>query len=156
MANSFYPSKKKITLAEQMLALRQSYPGAECFIVGHKKLVWKGALRPSALSNTYPVVLECSIGYKPKVFVSGDGIKKIDEPGFPHIFHRDREKNKIELCLCYGDDFTSDMLIAETYIPWAIEWLYYYEIWLVTGEWCGGGIHPISPKDKSKNRHRKE
>lgn len=42
------------------------------------------------------------------------------------------------------------MLIADTYIPWAIEWLYYYEIWLVTGEWCGGGIHPTTAKPKSE------
>jgi len=21
-------------------------------------------------------------------------------------------------------------------------WLFYYEIWLATGEWCGGGVHP--------------
>ena len=53
-------------------------------------------------------------------------------------------------CLCYGDEFASDMLIADTYIPWAIEWLYYYEIWLVTGEWCGGGIHPTTAKPKSE------
>ena len=150
MVNSFFRAKKKITLAEQMFALRQSYPEAECFIAGHKKLIWKGNLRPSAISNTYPVALEYSIGWKPKVFVSGDGVKKIDDPDFPHVFHRDIEKNEIQLCLCYGDDFTSEMLIAETYIPWAIEWLYYYEIWLVTGEWCGGGLHPVAKGKKAK------
>lgn len=150
MANSFFHSPEKITLPEQMFALRHAFAGAECYISGHKKLIWKGTLRPSELSNSYSVILEYSLGHKPRVIVSGEGIKKLDDPDFPHIFHRDREKNEIEICLCYGDEFASDMLIADTYIPWAIEWLYYYEIWLVTGEWCGGGIHPTTAKPKSK------
>ena len=152
MAKSFYRSKKKLTLAEQLFALRQSYSDAECYIVGHKKLVWKGTLCPTTLSRTYPVALEYTLGYKPKVTVSGDGIRKIDDPDFPHVFHRDYKKNEVEICLCYGDDFSSDMLIADTYIPWAIEWLYFYEIWLVTGEWHGGGLHPSIRKETTKTK----
>ena len=46
------------------------------------------------------------------------------------------------------------MNIAETIIPWASEWLLHYEIWLATGEWQGGGIHPdIS---KKRNKHKKQ
>ncbi len=26
-------------------------------------------------------------------------------------------------------------------IPWISEWFYYYENWLVTAKWLGGGIH---------------
>jgi hypothetical protein len=33
------------------------------------------------------------------------------------------------------------MPIALTIIPWLLEWLVYYEAWLVTGEWLGGGVH---------------
>lgn len=31
------------------------------------------------------------------------------------------------------------MLLSDKVIPWAIEWLFYYEIWLATGEWQSGG-----------------
>ena len=31
------------------------------------------------------------------------------------------------------------MLIADTIVHWAIEWLYYYENWAYTGKWLGGG-----------------
>lgn len=34
------------------------------------------------------------------------------------------------------------MLIANTIVPWAVEWLFFYEVWLVTGEWGGGGEWP--------------
>jgi hypothetical protein len=33
------------------------------------------------------------------------------------------------------------MPLAMTVIPWISEWLYFYELWLVTGEWLGGGTH---------------
>ena len=29
------------------------------------------------------------------------------------------------------------MLIVDTIVPWAAEWLLHYEIWLATGEWFG-------------------
>lgn len=34
------------------------------------------------------------------------------------------------------------MRIANTILPWTSLWLYYYEIWLGTGKWEGGGDHP--------------
>ena len=35
----------------------------------------------------------------------------------------------------YNDDW------SDTLIPWTSLWLYYYEIWIETGEWVGGGKH---------------
>lgn len=145
MANNYNWGKKKLTLAEQFFALKQAYKDSTCFIQGHHTLIWRGQVCPSPLSNTYPVEIRYSLGSRPIVTVYGDNIKKIDDPDFPHVFHKNKKTNTVELCLSYGD-FDSSMLIADTYVPWAIEWLYYYEIWLATGEWRGGGIHPKSKK----------
>ena len=41
-------------------------------------------------------------------------------------------------------EWTFDTLVSKSIIPWAVEWLYYYEVWLATNEWCGGGEHPNS------------
>ena len=54
------------------------------------------------------------------------------------------------------------MLLAKTTVPWASRWLYYYELWLVTGKWLGGGIaHStndkdigVTPKNRIINRER--
>ncbi len=48
------------------------------------------------------------------------------------------------------------MRIATTVIPWLLEWLVYYEAWQATGEWLGGGEHPListsgSARDKGDN-----
>ena len=47
------------------------------------------------------------------------------------------------LCLYYPDydEWNYMDSWAETLIPWASLWLYYFEIWLMTDEWLGGGIH---------------
>jgi hypothetical protein len=39
------------------------------------------------------------------------------------------------------------MLLCQTIVPWISEWLLHYEIWLVTGKWCAGGIHPTVKSD---------
>ena len=49
------------------------------------------------------------------------------------------------LCLHFPGEWDPRMLISETIIPWASEWLYFHELWLATGEWHGGGHNP-SPK----------
>jgi hypothetical protein len=37
------------------------------------------------------------------------------------------------------------MFIAETIVPWACEWLAYYEIWKATGHWSGDQEPPPPP-----------
>jgi hypothetical protein len=47
------------------------------------------------------------------------------------------------LCLFSPElrEWDIDDLIADTTIFWAAEWLYFYEGWLVTKKWHGGGRH---------------
>jgi hypothetical protein len=44
-------------------------------------------------------------------------------------------------------EWTPDDLIAHTTVFWAWEWLLFYEGWLVTKKWKGGGRHPASNND---------
>ena len=55
-----------------------------------------------------------------------------------------------DLCLYLpgSGEWYPDKPVAATILPWASLWLYYYEIWLATGEWLGGGVHPVDSKDK--------
>jgi hypothetical protein len=47
--------------------------------------------------------------------------------------------------LCLFDpsacEWTPCDLLAETTVPWTIDWLACYEGWRATGEWTGGGRH---------------
>jgi hypothetical protein len=55
------------------------------------------------------------------------------------------------LCLYWGrrNDWTPDMALRDTIIPWTAEWLFYYELWLETGRWLGSSSHD-APAERPK------
>lgn len=34
------------------------------------------------------------------------------------------------------------MRLDQTIVPWTMLWLFYFEEWLASGDWKGGGMHP--------------
>jgi hypothetical protein len=60
-------------------------------------------------------------------------------PNPPHVYRSDDDS----LCLYWPMEWswTPTASLAATIVPWSALWLYYYEAWLVTGEWLG----PSSP-----------
>jgi hypothetical protein len=92
--------------------------------------------------------LRYRIGERPKVHILEPDLEaeaKVKDMRLPHVF------SGAELCLfryAYGD-WNSNMLLSVSVIPWVSEWLFFYEIWLATGNWEGGGEHPtINDKDE--------
>lgn len=146
MANNLFQQQPHYRLIDQQIALMQSYPDAVCYI-HHGTLTWEGAICPTALSRTYQVSVTYKIGLRPQVTVTGDDLPGLDRPDFPHKFTIDRKNNSVKICLHLRHEFDSSELISDCIIPWAAEWLYFYEIWLATGEWCGGGKHPGRPAE---------
>lgn len=142
MGNRRHIKEKRIRLTEQLISLRADYPSATCEI--HKNtLFWSAKIQPTPLSREYSVRIVYKLGNPPHVWVFGKELQKLDDPGFPHKFDIDLEKQRVRICLYRYREFSSAKFLSKTIIPWTIEWLYYYEIWLATGEWCGGGEHPI-------------
>ena len=65
-----------------------------------------------------------------------------DEP-IPHTFEGDQpDTDDPCLYLPGSGEWSSDKKLALTFVPWLSLWLFFYESWLVTGEWQGGGVHP--------------
>lgn len=105
-------------------------------------LMWEGYLIPKPFSPQYKVRIEYSLGKRPKVYVIEP--KKLDvhpdDPKLPHVWNHDKQ----HICIYFPDgmEWNESKLLAQTIAPWASEWLYFYEIWLETGKWKGGGTHP--------------
>lgn len=110
------------------------------------ELTWEGNLTPSPLSQTYRVKVYLRKGKRPKIFVLEPKLQIPEGKKLPHVY------SKNDLCLYYpnGNEWNEEKFLVQTIIPWTSEWLYHYEIWLTTGKWNGGGIHPPTNKKLSK------
>ena len=99
--------------------------------MGPDRLSWTGRLQPCELSRVYTVQITYTRGRYPAIRILDPQLKR-DRDGFlPHTYD-DRS-----LCLHDAGQWADHMLIVDTIVPWAAEWLLHYEIWVATGEWLG-------------------
>ena len=139
----------KISLVKQGISLILAYPKSKIYF-DKNRFTWLALIKPTPLSNEYNVVIKYSLKGSPEVWVKGDNLEKIDAIDFPHIYETDKERNMVKICLYLpGLDWNKSKYISNTIVPWTVEWLYFYEVWLATGKWCGGGIHPRLDRAKS-------
>lgn len=149
MANKYFKNIP-LSLLQQKVALCSIYKGSKCSIDKKKnQLFWSGIIKPTAFSKGYKVLMLYKLWESPKVWVFGNELEKLDAEDFPHKFDIDAEAKMVRICLYRYSEFNVYKLLANTIIPWTVEWLYFYELWLATGEWLGGGEHPNVGEEKT-------
>lgn len=146
---------KAISLVNQKIDLLQSFPDASCYI-NKDALHWSGVLCPSPLSRRYRVEMVYKPIKSPRIYVYDERISTMDISKIPHHFEIDKDSGKIALCLYTNGEFTPHKWLSKTIIPWAVEWLFHYEIWLSTGNWYGGGKHPNTGSRKKLDKLMEE
>ncbi|ASZ15882.1 MULTISPECIES: hypothetical protein [Bacillus cereus group] len=148
MASKKVPFKKYyIPISQQIIAMNLAFPD---FKVEWKKntVIWTGSLQPTPLSKGYTVEIAYSLDMQqPEVIVLNPSLQKRGKEKIPHVY----PGNKLCLFRPKKKEWTKQMFIFETIVPWASLWLYYYEVWHATGEWLGGGEHPIARKKQKKS-----
>ena len=132
-----------MTLAQQKFALERAYPDAHCEL-NRGVLIWRAVVRPTALSRQYQVKIWCDENHQPRIVVSGDSLRGLSNSDFPHKYDIDETHRLVRVCLYLPSEFDPMKSFSDTLVPWAVEWLFHYEIWLATGEWRGGGVHPVN------------
>jgi hypothetical protein len=122
-----------LTLPQQIGRMSSTYPGFRATF--HRGDVsWTGNLQPSAISQTFKVKIDYSLRRRPKVWVLDP------KPQSPDRHKRVRHTfSDGSICLHLHDEWTPQMYIAETIVPWLGLWLLHYEAWHATGQWLGGG-----------------
>jgi hypothetical protein len=113
---------------------------------------WQGAVRPLLqtflVDITYraPLVIEqLSVRVlQPRVRVLSPPLRQ--RPGdpegrLPHVYYG--PNGEVTLCMLDpdSDDWSPFDSLAQTTMPWIIEWLAAYEGWRATGEWTASGRH---------------
>lgn len=150
MASDFF--QRDLSLIRQLLRFKQLLPDFAAYIRRHSCLVAEGEITPTPLAETYRVRVEYAADKWPKVWVKTPALVP-REPGgrIPHMYGQKR------LCLFYprGNEWSGDMYVADSFVPWAAEWLHYYELWHATGEWLGGGHEPGNSEPYRHTKHRK-
>lgn len=116
-------------------------------------------LQHSSKSKKFVVELEYIEANKiPKIFIDAEQFPEDKLEEIPHKYGIKNRKGKkyVEVCLYYKKEWNRTMNISDTIIPWLIEWLYFYDMWLITGKWCGGGKHPTKKDIKKHDKNLEE
>jgi hypothetical protein len=142
---STLPAPRKPTLAQRALELHAlAWPGASVALLSGRELQYRFTISPSAFGRQYECLLAMKpdsrmpllFVLKPDLIALGNGQRP------PHIYPHDGPG--VSLCLWWPKrrEWSPQMKLADTYMAWTAEWLWYFEDWLSTGEWAGGGEHP--------------
>jgi hypothetical protein len=101
--------------------------------------VWTCPVKPTALSNIYTIKINYHVGKFPKCYIINPKKLPLAEGAtrLPHTY--DSQKQQLCLFYPYYREWDSTKPIAITIVHWAIQWLFFYEIWVFTGKWNGGG-----------------
>jgi hypothetical protein len=105
--------------------------------------VWRFEATPSPLSRFYGLRIDYRQGNTPDVYVERPNLKLLaGGRRLPHVYQQD----PVQLCLYLPRtyEWQAWMRIDNTIVPWAILWLFYFEEWLSSDEWKGGGEHPVA------------
>jgi hypothetical protein len=132
---------KDLSPEQQCIRLRSSQISQGRGYVRLGELTWKFDVQPHPLSRTYTLQIRFRKNSSPKVFVLHPNLKELaGGRKLPHVY----SSKLVQLCLYFPGDreWTPDKSIVETLVPWAYLWLMYFEYWLATNEWQGGGMHP--------------
>jgi len=130
------------------------------------KTTWKGEITPFDRDYTISITLYHShrINLKngiivnpprnPRVIVEHPDLKLTVQDSLDAHFYFNRENPRLSpLCLYHpveGLQWSDDMPMSETLVPWIIQHLGAYEIWQDTGTWNLPEKHPDGSKDSEE------
>lgn len=129
---------KPRTLAQQAFLLGQLPLTSHCR-VARGRLRWEGRIEPTVASESYLVRIDFRLPGAPQISVLSPPLEAPADGQLPHVYEGDR------LCLCYPHEWRPQMRIDTTIVPWTSEWLFFYELWLFSGKWYGGGHGTPAP-----------
>ncbi|WP_338833319.1 hypothetical protein [Bradyrhizobium septentrionale] len=137
--------KKPRSLGAQQARMAGRWPDFKFRVFSQNLVGWDGAIRGAQKWYLVRVLWLADGSYKPYLFLLDPPLRPRDGGTFdqiPHLLFDNDNPASSGLCLFDpdGGEWSNRLLIADTTIPWAAEWLLYYELWHLTGEWQGGGV----------------
>ena len=133
-------TRNRLSLPQQYLFLLRSKTIAGEGVLGPRRLEWRFRAQPTPLSRSYQVTLVLKRDGTPDVRVVDPDLRLLaGGRDLPHIYH---DPDRLCLYLPRTGQWDSSKRLDLTIIPWTHLWLIYFEEWLVSDDWKGGGRHP--------------
>jgi hypothetical protein len=141
------PAPRIPSLALRAAELRAlAWPGASLSQNAGRELRFRFQICPGPFGRLYDCALQIKRDslmpvlrvLKPNLFALAGGRRP------PHIYSDSGPGTSLCLWWPKRREWQPNMKLADTYLAWTAEWLWYFEDWLATGAWAGGGEHPPS------------
>jgi hypothetical protein len=134
-------ARRKLSGEQQGAALRAVFRSFRQVSRGNP-WAWDGVLSPLGAGAYRVRVAYFPTLARPRVTVLEPKLELVEgATKVPHTFDSGR------VCVHLTEEWDPSMYLHQTIVPWTSLWLYYYEVWLATGEWLGGGHgHPSNDK----------
>ncbi len=150
------PKNKRLNsfahVVAEKAALLRLFPTGQFIEQSSLAFKWFVEIKPTSLSKSYELLVMYEFGKRPDVFILTPLDRYGDAKDLPHVYSTKQQK----ICLYYptAHEWSKDKLIANTILPWAAEWLQFYELWVATGVWLGEGVHHAKSDDKSNVKEK--
>lgn len=151
--------QRRLSLAQQRQHLGRQTDG-RCISSRRGQLRWRYFTRPTAESRQYEVLIDYKLGFHPQTFVLAPEIASLGAGQPSHVYSSTQDREfPSAACLCLyrpeKGEWNSTRSLADTIVPWADLWLFFFEHWMLTGDWEGGGEHPNPDDPEPRYRRRK-
>ena len=143
-----------LSIMRQVERMRVRWPDFRVVVRNRRFACWKGTLRPLAQIYWIQISLLRIRHGGTRADEIREEVRVIDpllrrraenpQEQVPHVYSIPGDPERLRLCL-YDPEKTewhAGCVVANTIVPWTIDWLACYEGWLATGRWVGGGRHP--------------
>lgn len=131
------------------MRMKKQWPAFEMQQSENGTTLWRGQLRGFQKEYVVGIFWNVKDLSRPYVFLIEPPLAPRPGMSFediPHLLYYSKNPALSGLCLFdpEGGEWSVDRFIADTTLPWAAQWLYYYELWHYDGKWRGGGVGPES------------
>lgn len=130
-----YYNKQPLSVIQQLMKIKSDYNNIVHATLKKDCLDVTLVIKPTENSAEYTVRIFYKLDSIPYIYLMDPQL--VQKNGkYPHHIYG-FVNGKPRLCVCYPKykEWTPNLFIADTIIPWVSTWLFAYEFWQITGVW---------------------
>ena len=138
-----------ISLKVQLKMIKEKFPHVQVLKQKGNSFIITLKIRPTYLSKDYNIKIHFDRNDGVIVYVIDEILRVAkNRTRLPHVYSHKEQR----LCLYSPSrrEWSNNKLIVSTIIPWTSDWLFYYELWVESGQWFGGGHDEYRETDDIK------